>query len=722
MAKPTNQVQASDSRGDTEPTDLPEDELKDYLHFSTDMLRRLGEELNPHADQGILELVRNSYDADATECTIELLGTQEKGGTIRITDNGTGMTADEIRNGWLILGTSGKTRITKTKRNRYPIGNKGIGRLSALRLGRTAELITRSAKEPKIENRLLIDWSRFDAATVVDDVALQIEPADRKRGTKNGTTVEIKEIRAKLAKADVHRLARALVLLADPFSEDISGGGGVTNFRPILKVPEFADLERLVAKGYRDEADYHLRAELDTSGLASVIVTDYNNDVLFQGKHKDIASTKGAPPYSSPKANFELWWFVLSSANFTPRAFTLAQVREWLAEFGGVHLYHRGMRVSPYSDFDWLDMNLRRARSPEMRPSTNTSIGKVSVVDEESVLQPKTDRIGFIEDSAFESLRLFATDALDWFADQLLKRREKRRDSEKERTAKKVQRAQKTLAEVMEKVPSESKEKVQQALDEYEKARDDEATTLRKDLQLYRTLGTVGTTTATFAHQAKSPLAHIESSAGTLEEAMLSKQPDLFQIQTMAELAAGIKRDAESLLAFSKVTLGLLQHEKRRRGIVPLHASVKDVVVLLKPYIELRKVNVEQQLLAEEDSVLASRAALECILTNLLINSMKAFEASEPGERTIIIRTRNVRDRDQSFIQLDVIDNGPGIMDIAIEDIWLPGKTTTAGGTGLGLTIVKDVVTEMSGKVAAAANGELGGAEIIITVPIRTRK
>jgi signal transduction histidine kinase len=688
------------------------------------MLRRLGEELNPHADQGILELVRNAYDADATGCIVELIDTGEPGGTVRVTDDGTGMTAEGVRKGWLVLGTSGKTTAGRTRRGRMPIGNKGIGRLAALRLGRRAQLVTRPSEEPKFEYRLAINWSAFDSAKIVDEVPLNIHTAPRPAKAKDGTIIEISDLRDGLAKSDVKRLARAMVLLADPFGEE-HPAGGITGFRPVLKVPEFTDLESLVARGYREEADYYLRADLDEKGRATAAVTGYNGEELFRGEHKDIARRKGSPPtYNAPAARFELWWFLLSAANFSLRTATLAEVREWLREFGGVHLYHRGMRVSPYSDLDWLDMNLRRARSPELRPSTNTSIGRLAVVDEAGALKPKTDRVGFVEDDAFESLQRFASDVLEWFADQMLRRREKKRESQKEKTAKKVHQAQKNLAEAIEDVPPAAKDKVQKAIGDYEKARDEEAGALRKDLQLYRTLGTVGTTTATFAHQAKSPLAHIQSSAASLEEG-LTGTPDLFLMQTMAELAAGIRRDAESLLAFAKVTLGLLQHEKRRRGVVSIHASVGDVVLLLKPYIDLRGVTVGQELRAEAETVLASRAALECILTNLLLNSMRAFETSPPGERNILIRTRNIQEyggKEQPFLELSVLDNGPGIKDISTEDIWLPGMTTTPGGTGLGLTIVKDVVTEMGGKVAAVANGELGGAELIITVPVRRKK
>ena len=53
---------------------------KEHLRLSTDLLSRLGEELNQGADQGILELVRNAYDADATTCTVTLEGVGKAGG------------------------------------------------------------------------------------------------------------------------------------------------------------------------------------------------------------------------------------------------------------------------------------------------------------------------------------------------------------------------------------------------------------------------------------------------------------------------------------------------------------------------------------------------------------------------------------------------------------------------------------------------------------------
>jgi len=64
------------------------------------------------------------------------------------------------------------------------------------------------------------------------------------------------------------------------------------------------------------------------------------------------------------------------------------------------------------------------------------------------------------------------------------------------------------------------------------------------------------------------------------------------------------------------------------------------------------------------------------------------------------------------------MDNGPGIRGLTVDEIWLPGKTTTPNGTGLGLTIVRDAVVDLGGKTYAISSSEFGGAEIIVELPI----
>lgn len=97
-----------------------------FIRFSPDILRRLGEELNPNPDKGILELAKNAFDADALNCTITLINTDKNGGTILISDDGDGMDVDEIMSGWLVLGKSTKSAKKKTRLGRTPSGSKGL--------------------------------------------------------------------------------------------------------------------------------------------------------------------------------------------------------------------------------------------------------------------------------------------------------------------------------------------------------------------------------------------------------------------------------------------------------------------------------------------------------------------------------------------------------------------------------------------------------------------
>ena len=168
---------------------------KSRLRFSTEIVRRLGEELNPSLDKGVLELVKNAYDADATECRVELHNTESAGGTVVVKDNGNGMTVDDIINGWLVLGRSTKTQQQRTRLDRIPAGSKGLGRLAALRMGKRALMTTRPRCNRVDEHGLLIDWERFDTADLVDDVELIVETARPNSGAMPGTEIRVEDLR-----------------------------------------------------------------------------------------------------------------------------------------------------------------------------------------------------------------------------------------------------------------------------------------------------------------------------------------------------------------------------------------------------------------------------------------------------------------------------------------------------------------------------------------------
>ena len=169
------------------------------------------------------------------------------------------------------------------------------------------------------------------------------------------------------------------------------------------------------------------------------------------------------------------------------------------------------------------------------------------------------------------------------------------------------------------------------------------------------------------------------------------------------------------------MTLRLLEHEKRRSSSQAVHQLINETVDLLKPYLEAREAVVECDYAPGEPKIWCAKAAFEAILTNLLTNSLQTFERAcktgrKEGDRRIHIRTRLSDDS----VSICVQDNGPGIDELSVHEIWIAGKTTTERGTGLGLAIVKDVVEDLRGRVETEAHGELGGASFTVTLPLKS--
>ena len=680
------------------------------IRFAPDILRRLGEELNPHPAVGIIELVKNSYDADAHECTVTLQDVDQQGGLVEITDDGDGMTIQQIEQGWLVLGHSQKDKSRRTRLGRIPAGSKGLGRLAALRLGRYAHLETRPRSDRAFEYEMLIDWKLFDNASLIDDVDLTIDVSKRGKGLANGTTIRLDKLRDRIGRLEVKRLARAMLLLADPFGENREG------FQPRLVAPEFSDLEALVERRYFEHASFHVTATLNKKGNATARLYDSRGIPLFTAGHSDLFPKKDEQTLDCPPVEFEFWTFLLNKSTFSLLPVTVREVRDWLAEFGGVHVYQNGLRVAPYGDpeHDWLSINLGRARSPEERPSTNNSIGRVRIEDFEESLVQKTDRSGFIESHAFNEIRRFCQAVLSWMAFRRLELAEVRRAKARTSAPKRTTKTKKQLDEAIETAPPTLRKQLREATDRYDKSRDREVEELKKEVQLYRTLSTAGITAATFAHESTgNPLKVIRASIATIERRAKERFAEEYQPQLYSAVER-VKTSVESLGVVDTVTLSLLRHEKRRLAKVDIHQLIENVIKMFRPFLTGRHVEVELKLADGSPWLHGSEAAVESILTNLINNSLVALEDRPPDERKLAVTTTV----NETALRLAVLDSGTGIKDIRVSDIWLPGKTTRKNGTGLGLTIVKDAALDLGGHVGVLETSSLGGTEIYVELPI----
>ncbi len=132
--------------------------------------RLIGQENFANAEGAIIELVKNSYDADATVCVIIIDPIND---SIRILDNGDGMTDNIIRNQWMTIGTDDKRTNYKSK-TRIKTGAKGIGRFALDRLGKSSTLITKT-----LESESLVwdvNWDQFEGSgAVISDVKATLQ-------------------------------------------------------------------------------------------------------------------------------------------------------------------------------------------------------------------------------------------------------------------------------------------------------------------------------------------------------------------------------------------------------------------------------------------------------------------------------------------------------------------------------------------------------------------
>lgn len=197
---------------------------------------KLGAELVTDAVQALVELIKNGYDADATRVrvTVDTAATGAEGGgwkgEIKVIDNGFGMTRENFQQGWLIVSNSPKAAMkaaggTTEWESRVPLGDKGLGRLGAQRLGDlliaetfAAERLIRSSESrahPVPGYQITIDWRDFGKVNRLSKVPIKEMSLPPRRP---GTTLIIRNLRdmAEWEGDAANRLADELSKLISP--------------------------------------------------------------------------------------------------------------------------------------------------------------------------------------------------------------------------------------------------------------------------------------------------------------------------------------------------------------------------------------------------------------------------------------------------------------------------------------------------------------------------
>lgn len=158
---------------------------KYHFDITPHIVKQLGEQLVPDEVTALLELIKNSYDADATYVSIEInttgqylketLAYPDKKGFIVVEDDGFGMSKDTILKSWLVISYSAKRDFKekgrKTPQGRTPLGDKGLGRLSTQRLANVCEIFTNEDTDTGIH--LAFNWKDFETEERLSQVKIQ---------------------------------------------------------------------------------------------------------------------------------------------------------------------------------------------------------------------------------------------------------------------------------------------------------------------------------------------------------------------------------------------------------------------------------------------------------------------------------------------------------------------------------------------------------------------
>ena len=187
------------------------------LPFTIDaeLLRELGERLVGKPHVALAELIKNSYDAEATQVTIKLSPDQD---SIEVQDDGHGMTYHEFRKFWMRIGTTHKDRQFSKSLKRPMTGSKGVGRLAVQFLARELKIITVSKNQSSEWLEATINWE--DAIKVggeLTKVEVNYRQQESLRPFEHGTLIQLSGLKDGWEEDSIGKLAANIWWLQPPF-------------------------------------------------------------------------------------------------------------------------------------------------------------------------------------------------------------------------------------------------------------------------------------------------------------------------------------------------------------------------------------------------------------------------------------------------------------------------------------------------------------------------
>lgn len=701
------------------------------LSFQVDagLLFQLGEQLVARRSIALAELVKNSYDADATKVTVLLENVTKKNGTIIVEDNGTGMTFEHIRDSWMTIATIDKVRNPISPIYGRPrTGAKGVGRFASRKLANKLVLHSVAERKDGKKEKTIIqfEWGRdFSPGQALTQIAIPFERNLVDNNTPTGVLLYLEDARDIWNEEDVVELEQDLFSLVSPFPEDVlrptkKHHKGDAGFSISIEAPEFPNYSGEMGERFLSAAWGVLRGVINEKGVAeyTLDVRNPKERIRFSPKEKRFAGLSNA--------KFRIHYFVYKPDYFRGLAFSARQAARLGRDEGGIKIYQDGFRVFPYGDpnDDWLGLDLIRARRTVkplgitreledleetikgrpylLSPSNNQLFGAVSISRlEHPTITLNISRERLVQNQSFYDLQDFVRIGINWLTLQYT--RIKEREDAKKRP---LQKAQPSASEVLNEaktriqgskdITSTTKQEIISVLNLASERVDAEEEEFISELSMLRVLASTGVVVSMMNHQLRGVidgLRAIHTDLSELEYSIPKSIRPKFN-DTLTEM-----REWKQITENQVSQLGFLlgKEARKRRQRLPLKQVIEEVTKPLSLYRKDFGITVENNVPAGLRTPPIFEAELHALLLQIFTNALKAVR--ETTTRKISIEAY----ADNNSLHIRMYDTGIGLPTEERENAFKPFETTSAPdpvlgiGTGLGLWIVNEIVRVYAG-------------------------
>lgn len=698
-----------------------------FLNYNFDIsaYRLLGRELITDRITALFELAKNAYDANADCLTIQFVNVSPltKKSKIIISDDGLGMNFTDLKNKWMVIGTSSKRRERTSPKpySRKVVGKKGIGRFAVDLIG--AKLTLKSKTKNDTDWVVLeTDWSKY-AELEGKQLALPFDDKkefftdiknrvwfEKGRTDEQGTILEIEHLNEEWTQDNVAVAYKELSKLVSPNAKLAYG------FKIQIQSP------------YEGLRNVYVKA-LPIVKFATISIElkhDKNNktqEVMMFEKGTLIKTSVPAKPFGL--IDFSLYYFNQEDKRRFKDKFSI--------DIDGIKIYRDGIITTPFAETeaniekqkDILGIDKRRYSGFFERLNSRDLLGFVELTDANNPgIVEATNRQDFLDSYEWKELKLFIIEEIQVIEKYLKEQRKVSRENVKSdfgRTNAELKSIKESISRLKKVVTPEVKKElraieadlgklqgtVNKSIKEYSKLE----TEHKQRESLFFSLVSLQTYAAMFSHMTRHTIGHVLRDA----EYFNNHFPNEKLNERFKMISQRIYSEFITLRTGVDFMLKFAQSDDNVEDI-----NLSELLSSLFNNIyssEFDKLGISTELSLSSDVLIKyNRKALEDVFDNLITNSIKALRNSITKK----IKCRAIIDKNQ--LQIYFSDSGEGILPedkLRIFDIFFT-KTAEQGGAGIGLFMVKNRIEAMKGEIEVVENEfKPTGATFKITLPFK---